>query len=51
MQGDDVEMVGDMSLQDDLTQEDDRSEEGWLTEISEIFSFKAPCINYAYRIL
>lgn len=28
LQGDDVEMVGDVSLQDDLTQEDDRSEEG-----------------------
>lgn len=51
MQGDDVEMVGDVSLQDDLTQEDDRSEEGWFTEISEIFNFKVPYINYACRIL
>lgn len=51
LQGDDVEMVGDVSLQDDLTQEDDRSEEGWFTEISEIFNFKVPYINYACRIL
>ena len=53
VQGDDVEMVGDVSLQDDLTQEDDRSEEGWFTEISEIFNFKVPYknINYAYRML
>ena len=51
VQGDDVEMVGDVSLQDDLTQEDDRSEEGWFTEISETFNFKVPYINHAYRIL
>lgn len=44
VQGDDVEMVGDVSLQDDLTQEDDRSEEGWFTKISEIVNFKVPYI-------
>ena len=49
MQGDDVEMAGDVSLQDDLAQEDDQSEEGWFIEISKIFSLNF--LIYPYKML